>query len=218
MTPNFSLRNKMDICFVPSHDDLKPEKNIFVTTGPPNTSVFTKDHDINSGLILVGGIDNKSHVWNSKNTMEQIVSIVERDTEKKWTISSSPRTPEDMISLLEKFASDKLSTDFFRSKDTPEGWIEKQYAKNKVVWVTADSISMVYEALTAGCDVGTLPVRWKKKNSKFQKSEEYLIKNSRVSTYDMWLAGNKIAGGTPLNEAARCAREILKRWWPERLK
>lgn len=218
MTPNFPLRRKMDLCFVPQHDGLNPGNNIVVTIGPPNTATFTGDHDINCGLILVGGLDKKSHTWNSDKTMAQIESIIKKEPAKKWTISSSPRTPEDMIRLLEKFASDSFNTEFFKSADTPDGWIEKEYAKNKTVWVTADSISMVYEALTAGCNVGILPVYWKKKNSKFQKSEAYLIQNRRVTPYDMWLASNQVTNEAPLDEAARCAREILQKWWPERSK
>jgi mitochondrial fission protein ELM1 len=218
MTPNFPLTGKMDLCFVPRHDNTRADENIFFTTGPPNTAIAGADHDVNCGLILVGGLDPKSHAWNSADVMARIKSIIEIDSQKKWTISSSPRTPTDMIVLLEKCAAEYAHVEFFKSTDTPDGWIEAEYAKNKTVWVTADSISMVYEALSAGCDVGILPVEWIRESSKFIRSENYLIQNQRVTSYDQWLSVHQMIKGTPLDEASRCAREILQRWWPNRLK
>jgi mitochondrial fission protein ELM1 len=151
--------------------------------------------------------------------MAQVRSIIENQPAIKWTISSSPRTPADTVQLLEGFASQNTNVTFFRSEDTPDGWIERAYAENYTVWVTADSVSMVYEALTAGCRVGILPVDWKKKSDKFQISISYLLEKKMVTNYQTWLAGkNEIKIGVPLNEASRSAKEILTRWWPDRLK
>jgi hypothetical protein len=78
---------------------------------------------------------------------------------------------------------------------------------------------MVYEALTAGCRVGILPVRWRRKENKFQKSLDFLITNNYVTIYDTWLtAGHFTATGVRLDEASRCAQELLRRWWPIRLR
>ena len=218
MTPDFFLISKIDLCFVPQHDGQKPGTNIFFTIGPPSTAVFQDKHDSKKGLILIGGVDKKSHEWRSEAIIANIRAIIEKGRSIKWTITSSPRTPEETIVLLQNLASQNANVDFFRSADTPDGWIEKEYAKNFIVWVTADSISMIYEALTAGCSVGILPVDWKKKNSKFQRSEDYLLENKLILSYEMWLAGkNENIKVEPLDEASRCAREILRRWWPDRL-
>jgi mitochondrial fission protein ELM1 len=123
-----------------------------------------------------------------------------------------------MNRLLEELAASQTHVGFIRSEATPDGWIENAYAQNQTVWVTADSISMIFEALTAGCRVGLLPVQWKKKNSKFGNAERDLIENGWVRTYEAWLSGNDRDIGNPrLDEADRCAREILSRWWPDRL-
>ncbi|MEE8397547.1 MAG: mitochondrial fission ELM1 family protein [Desulfobacterales bacterium] len=218
MSPDPLLIGKMDLCFVPSHDRTTPSDNIFVTTGPPNPTAFTDTHDPARGLMLVGGIDKGSHRWDSKAVAAQLESIVEKDPSIVWTISSSPRTPEDMNRLLDDLAANQPRVDFIRSEATPDGWIEDAYAQNQTVWVTADSISMIFEALTAGCRVGLLPMQWKKKNSKFSDAERHLIENGWVRTYDMWLSGNDgDIGSLRLDEADRCAKEILKRWWPDRL-
>jgi hypothetical protein len=77
---------------------------------------------------------------------------------------------------------------------------------------------MVYEALGAGCRVGILPVQWKKPNNKFQKSIDYLERRKMVATYAHWLhdTGEALQPAV-LDEALRCAEEILRRWWPDRL-
>lgn len=218
MLPNFPLRYLMDLCFVPQSDRLGPQPNVFTTIGPPNTAVCKGCHERNRGLILVGGIDARSHVWDSAATLERIKTILSREPEKQWTISSSPRTPAAMLEPLRQLASAWPQVEFFQAAETPPGWIEEQYALNWTVWVTADSMSMVYEALSAGCRVGLLPVAWKKKESLFTRSEAYLRAGNLVVFFAAWLAGENIdQGGRPLNEARRCAEEILRRWWPERL-
>jgi tetraacyldisaccharide 4'-kinase len=218
MTPDFPLKGQMDLCCIPRHDCPRMTANVFITTGPPSTARAGNRHDPGKGLILVGGVDEKSHFWNTRATIEQIKTIIRKHPDRRWTVSSSPRTPEDTLTQLETLKKTEPMTFFFRSADTPPGWIEAQYNENRTTWVTADSISMVYEALTAGCQVGILPIRWKNKDNKFQRSIDDLVLAKRANTYERWVAGEELpTPASPLNEAARCANEILRRWWPERL-
>jgi mitochondrial fission protein ELM1 len=219
MSPDFPLKRAIDLCLVPRHDRQKEGDNILFTVGPPNNVVFEKEHDRGKGLILVGGVDPKSHYWRSSAVIEKIRSILEKNRSVIWTISSSPRTPEKTLLQIEKLATENPRVTFFRSEDTAGGWIEEQYARNDRVWVTADSMSMIFEALTAGCRVGILPVKWKRPNNKFQKSLNYLFANNGVTPYQSWLEGQGMkTQAAPLDEASRCAKEILRRWWPGRLK
>ena len=105
------------------------------------------------------------------------------------------------------------------SKNTPSGWVEEQYGLNRIVWVTADSVSMVYEALTAGCSVGILPVEWLHQENKFNKSLNFLSEKKMIVNFDAWQQGASMPRlkDKQLNESLRCAREILRRWWPDRL-
>ena len=219
MTPDVLLRNKFDLCFVPAHDEPAAEGNIFVTNGPPNTLRYEGRHRDNRGLILIGGVDTKSHVWKSEETTAQIRIIIDRNPALHWTISSSPRTPEDTCQFLDTIAASKKNTAFYRAATTPPGWIEEQYALNRTVWVTADSISMIYEALTAGCSVGVLPVEWVNPENKFTKSLTFLTQKELIIAFDAWLKGESMPGrkNELLNESKRCAEEILRRWWPDRL-
>ena len=150
-------------------------------------------------------------------TTQPFVSSVELVRERVPDFSDYPFCIPALRNLTTLEMNPRVT--FFRSEDTAGGWIEAQYARNDRVWVTADSMSMIFEALTAGCRVGILPVKWKRSNNKFQKSLNYLFENNRVIPYQSWLEGQGlIAQAPPLDEASRCAKEILRRWWPDRLK
>lgn len=218
MTPDFPFRRRMDLCFVPRHDRQKPAANIFCTVGPPNNVTYRKTHVHDRGLILVGGIDPKSHHWRTAPLVRRIEQLLGHDPAMTWIISSSPRTPPETIAALAEMASACPGVEFFSSQETPDGWIEAQYAASERVWVTADSVSMVYEALSAGCRVGVLPVDWKRRSNKFRRSLEDLLQKKMITTYQAWHDGDgRMQPGVRLDEASRCAREILRRWWPERL-
>jgi mitochondrial fission protein ELM1 len=219
MTPDIQMRNKFDLCCIPIHDQPAAEANVFVTQGPSNTVKFAGRQKSDRGLILVGGLDTKSHVWKSAEIVEQIRIIIDKDPAMHWTVSSSPRTPEETCRSLEDMAGTMQQLSFFRSENTPAGWVEDQYATNGIVWVTADSVSMVYEALTAGCSVGVLQVEWLRQDNKFNKSLQFLTEKEMIVDFAAWKQGAPMPTqkDEQLNESLRCAREILKRWWPNRL-
>jgi uncharacterized protein len=150
--------------------------------------------------------------------MDQVKQLKARMPEMAWTISSSPRTPAETVENLSRFAGDHHDVTFFRADETPSGWIESAYKVHSQVWVTADSVSMVYEALTAGCRVGILPVTWNQAQNKFQWGIDDLIAHGLVLDFDHWRRGEHLPEiSEALNEAERCASEILRRWWPTRL-
>jgi uncharacterized protein len=218
MSPDPLLRRWFDLCLIPRHDTPGLRANILPTFGPPCLKLSGSRHDPRQGLILAGGIDPKSHHWDSETFMAQIRQLRERMPEMRWTISSSPRTPADTVERLHRFAESQPGVTFFRADETPRGWIESAYGVHGQVWVTADSVSMVYEALTAGCRVGILPVAWKHPQNKFQKGIDDLTAHDLVLTFDRWIEGDVWSANLkPLNEAERCASEILRRWWPTRL-
>jgi mitochondrial fission protein ELM1 len=218
MSPDPLLRRWFDLCLVPRHDCPPVRKNIFPTFGPPCIKISGGRHDTLQGLILAGGIDPKSHRWDTSAFMAQVRQLRDRMPEVRWTISSSPRTPADTVEMLQRLAENHRNVAFFRAEETPSGWIESAYQAHGLVWVTADSVSMVYEALTAGCRVGILPVAWNHPHNKFQKGIDDLTKHDLVLDYQRWQAGASWPETPePLNEAERCASEILRRWWPTRL-
>jgi mitochondrial fission protein ELM1 len=218
MTPGRPWQQFFDLCFIPQHDQPAAAANVFETVGPPCPANQAPMHRQERGLILVGGIDTNSHWWDSDTVMDQISHITAHTPDKLWTISSSPRTPVEMLKHLHRFAARTSTVDFYPFQETPPGWIETAYGRHATVWVTADSVSMVYEALSTGCGVGILPVAWKNPQNKFQLGLENLYARGLAVSFNNWVAGQPVVAPThPLNEARRCAEEILRRWWPDRL-
>ena len=219
MAPDKHLLNKFDLCCIPMHDQPAVSDKVFITQGPPNTGRYEGRQQEKRGLILVGGVDTKSHVWKSAEIVDRIRIIVEKHQNMRWTVSSSPRTPEETSKDLAAMAAAGRNVTFFRSEDTPAGWIEEQYATNRIVWVTADSVSMVYESLTAGCSVGVLPVEWLHQDNKFQRSLDFLTERGLIIDFHDWQQGTSmpVLKDKLFNESKRCAEEILRRWWPGRL-
>lgn len=216
MTPASHLMAQFDLCFVPHHDMVTPAKNIFFTVGPPNMSQQSTAHDPNRSLILIGGRDESSHKWDEHKLITDLKSLINGNEKIYWLISSSPRTPESTETLISQELKSIPRVEFVPFSETGPGWVEHKYGTHESVWITADSVSMVYEALSAGCKVGILPVAWRKTNNKFQRSLDYLLDERLIVTLQQYVQG---ASGwhthEPLNEADRCAREILRRWWPK---
>ncbi|MFT5727837.1 MAG: mitochondrial fission protein ELM1 [Desulforhopalus sp.] len=216
MTPGRHLRNLFDICFVPEHDGSKKRDNYFFTCGAPNNCVDKKQHEEKKGLILLGGVDENSHTWDSNVIEKKITQIISREKGTTWIISSSPRTPQVTVEGLQKIINKADNVQFFDYKDTQKGWIEEQYTQCATVWVTSDSISMLYEALSSGCRVNVIQMPWKKNSSKFKRNEDLLIDKSLVTPFSSWERGEaKQSVVSQLNEAQRCADYIILTCWPK---
>jgi uncharacterized protein len=219
MTPPWPLRSRFDLCCSPIHDRVRPSGNVFLTIGPPNSAVAGTSHHHDIGLFCIGGEDSASHVWDDDRIVTDVRRVIERSGFRAWIMTSSPRTPQTTELKCAALAAAFPEVDFVPFDRTGPGWIEQQYHDHGTVWITADSISMVYEALSAGCRVGLIPVRWKRKESKFAYSERYLVDKKLVVSLSRWLDNPEQWGETePLDEADRCAREIIKRWWPNNLR
>ncbi len=93
---------------------------------------------------------------------------------------------------------------------TSPDWLPEQFAQSGTVWVTPDSASMVYEALSAGADVGVfdLPVN---PRSRVGWAIARLADAQRITRFANWCAHEKLNPNTqPLAEADRCAAWILE--------
>ena len=216
MTPASYLKGKFDLCFVPYHDQVTRAENIFFTVGPPNLSKQSTTHDPTKSLILIGGRDESSHSWDERKLISDLEALISGTEQVSWLISSSPRTPESTEALISKTLDTLPGVSFVPFSETAPGWVEHKYGTHESVWITADSISMVYEALSAGCKVGILPVTWHRKNNKFRRSLDHLLEEKLIVTLPQYLQGTSgWHDHEPFNEADRCAREILRRWWPK---
>lgn len=215
MSPTALLRPNFDLCFVPEHDGLKASARVFITVGAPNCCRNLGQHRQERGLIAIGGIDAKSHRWDSQAITAMVRQLVETEGNIQWTLTSSPRTPEETVEEVQKLAAAHNNLEFRHFRQTSPGWIESQYATCETAWVSGDSISMIYEALSAGCKVGLFPLDWRAPRGKFKNNEELLLQKNLVLSFDRWQQGERwLKTNTHLNEAQRCAERILRIWQP----
>ena len=94
------------------------------------------------------------------------------------------------------------------TKTTTE-WLPEQLAKTELVWVTEDSVSMVYEALSSGAKVGLLPMPKLQKSGRIAQGLEILINENYLVTYmDYIERKHLVSSPQSLQEAQRCAQII----------
>ena len=90
------------------------------------------------------------------------------------------------------------------------GW-PARWRAGRDVWVTEDSVSMIYEALTAGCRVGLLPLP-RKSAGRLHRAVDRLIEEGFVCGRNDLDAGMELpAPPRTLDEANRCAGLLLEK-------
>jgi mitochondrial fission protein ELM1 len=192
-----------DCCLIPRHDKVKISNNVIETIGPLNRVRATTEKQSNYGLMLLGGI-SKHYDWDASGLIKQIQQLQEKQKTITWMVASSRRTPNDFLHMLtEKFPHLTIITPDTVSAD----WLPEAMQKAAYIWVTQDSVSMVYEAITSGAQTGLLelPVR---KPTRVTVEMEHLKEENRVQT----LLQYKPRLLPPLNEADRCAKLLLGRF------
>lgn len=202
MKPSLPL-SLFDLCLIPEHDSPSPRSNVVTTRGALNR-MRPGDKTPGSGMILVGG-PSKHSGWDEAGLLTAIERIVSEDG-RSWRATSSRRTPAETEAKLAELPG----LEFIPAAQTPSGWLPEQLATTECCWVTGDSVSMVYEALSAGCAVGVLPVPQLKPN-RLQGGLRLLVDAKRVVMLEHWDGGSLQPDVEPLDEAGRCALELLAR-------
>lgn len=196
-----------DLCVIPEHDGVSGA-NVVVTRGALN-AVEPGAKRAGTGLILIGG-PSRHHGWAERELAAQVEAIVARDADVRWTLTTSRRTPPGTTARLQELKAANLSVVPVRA--TGPGWLPEQLAGAEFAWVSEDSVSMVYEALTAGCATGILEVP-ARRASRITRGIESLVRDGLVTGYAQWQAGAALAApAEPFNEAARVAARIAERW------
>ncbi len=198
-------RGCFDLCILPEHDGVAGDEQTLVTEGALNRVRASDTRSSKLGLILIGGT-SPHFAWNSDALALQIKSILARTPDTHWTLTNSRRTPADFLAQLPPHPN----LNIVPHTATPPDWLSAQFARCSTVWVTPDSASMVYEALSAGADVGVfdLPVN---PRSRIGWAIARLADAQRVTRFVSWCASGKLYPNVhPLAEADRCAHWILE--------
>lgn len=178
MKPNFPF-SWFDYVVIPEHDDVQASDHVIITKGALNPIVNRQQHQAGRILIALGGA-SKRHAWNENKVLDAIQNIVQDNPETEIILTTSRRTPSEFISLLQQ---QKISSmiQIFPVDETPQGWIFEEMQKAEAVWVTEDSVSMIFEALTAGCKVGVIKTE-RIKQDRITASIDQIIDSGLVST------------------------------------
>lgn len=198
-----------DLLALPRHDGVTARDNLLLTEGSLNPVLPATAADERAGLILVGG-PSPHFGWNGEALVRQIADIVQRHPQQTWTLSTSRRTPGDFLSELEAMALPRLT--LLSVEQTEPGWVARQLQRCATVWVSEDSVSMVYESLSAGARVGLLSMP-RRGRSRVAAGVDSLVERGYLTRYTDYLQHGYSNGGhrQPLQEAARVADWMLAR-------
>ena len=212
MKPSLPIRC-FDLCITPKHDyEGEAPVQVFLTNGALNAISPRPDVEKKETLLLIGG-PSKEFGWDEDYILTQL-STITRYNEGQMVLTTSRRTPSDFVQrLVAEFPSIRVEP----VESTGPTWVADHLAAAREVWVTQDSVSMVYEALSCGAPVGIIempvhPRRAGKAPSRVARGLAQLVEEGHVSTFTQWARTHILTAGVPLNEANRAAEYILTRY------
>jgi mitochondrial fission protein ELM1 len=168
----------------------------------------TKNPD--EGLMLIGGPE-REHPWVPDRLEAQITAIARRHRDIQWCAASSRRTPMDFLPQLRKLQLANLHT--VAVEDVDADWLPQKLATASTVWVTEDSVNMLYEALTAGAATGLVSMPHRDHRESKRNLGGGLLAEGLVTSFEDWQKGRDLEPPPePLDEAGRCADWILDEW------
>ena len=192
-----------DLCLLPEHDRPGQAENTIVTMGPLNSIQPRQNRDEEKGLVLVGG-QSKHFLWSNTLVLEQIKGILESGF--RWSVSDSPRTPPIMREQLRRMAEEGL--DYRPYEDHPARELMQDVAQ---IWVSEDSMSMIFEALSTGSAVGVMRLRPRRK-SRLGSVATTLFENNLLTLYDHYQGKGRLpAPSKVLQESQRVARAAAEK-------
>ena len=198
-----------DAAMIPAHDAPSERAKVLVTRGVLNSIVPTFDgRSADIGLVLLGGI-NKHFAWDDATIVAQVQAIVASQPGIHWRIGDSPRSPPALLDKLRALPANNMT--IIPYAECGPGWLPCQLAEVGQVWVSRDSVSMVYECITSGAATGLLqlePLR----SSRVTRSMQQVIDKGLATAFEHCDVNQALPPSTqPLWEADRAADWLLER-------
>lgn len=203
MKPNLPIA-WFDYAVIPEHDGIPANSRVIVTRGALNPIRNENRHQKARILIALGG-SSKRHQWNQEKVLLSVQQIVEHNPNSEIILTTSRRTPAKFIDILRQQSFAKY-LQICPVEQTPQGWIFEEMQKAEAVWVTEDSVSMIYEALTAGCRVGVIAMDRLKQDRITNSVDVLLEKKFIANVSDI----NLLPEGQLLQEADRVVHQLTK--------
>src|SRR3989338_393806 len=223
MNPASAKRKRFDLVIMPKHDRPRRKKNIVITLGALNLIdedylkeqaeiLKSKIGDISARPsigLLIGGDTKKYRL--TQGIMNQVIQEIKKaslDLDADILITTSRRTPQAIEKLLRKefsgFKNSKLLV-IANEKNIPEA-VGGILGIADFILVSAESISMVSEAVSSGKYVGVF--RLKPKGLNFRTRHELFLKNLESGGYIYSMKKDAIADRI---KSTLSARPALKR-------
>lgn len=197
-----------DANITPLHDNPPQRDNVLPTTGVMNpVAPRYEGRDQATGTFLIGGI-NDHFQWDDAEIIQQVEAICRQQPQVHWTLTDSRRSPDTFLPALATRSIANLS--LISHRDTQRGFIKQQLDSTGQLWVTRDSVSMVYECITSGAPTGLLamtPLR----QSRVVKDMGKLLQEGWLQDYTQWDLSQPLpVTAIRLWEADRGARWLLE--------
>lgn len=202
-----------DLCITPRHDVPEggvPADNTFLTNGAINCIKPHPEIEKRETLILIGG-PSKEFKWEAEHVLNQLTSIARKSTHP-IVLTTSRRTPTDFVQDVTAACPNIRVEPVDQTGPT---WVADHLASAYEVWVTQDSVSMVYEALSSGAPVGIIEMLrkgdpHKDKPSRVLRGLNMLVADGGACTFTEWAKTLTLPQPKSiLDEAGRAADFIL---------
>lgn len=213
MKPSFPL-SLVDAAIIPEHDGVQTGPNRLITEGALHPiTPMARLTDKPEALVLIGG-PSRHVFWSDEDVLAQVRQLIDGHPRWHWTISNSRRTPDALTRRLQVLAGPRVTV--VDHVETHDQWVSHALAASRAVWVTPDSVSMVFEAVTSGVPTGIFNVP-PSPRSRLAAGIDQLLARERIVGTDQQsriLAppSSQTPVATPLWEADRTARWLIKRW------
>jgi len=200
-----------DACLIPQHDLKGADHPCYIipTIGALNR-IQAGTSTSNRGLMMIGG-PSKEFAWDGE-LLQRAISEIVANSALEWHLTDSRRTP---LGFLDTISSLQLT--IHPHQQTTPDWLPAQLADVDQAWVTQDSVSMIYEALSSRASVGILPLPPLKNLSKISRAVEQLCAHQQAAFFSDWQKCHQLPASSPLREADRCAQLLLQSLYPHRL-
>lgn len=210
MTPSLPL-SWFDLCVIPQHDLPPVRANVIASRGVLNMQRASVHQQPMRGLFLIGG-PSRHHQWDEKTLITQLRQIVKETPGMRWALTTSRRTPESSRGLLKSLRG--IGVEVIPYEKTDAGWVNDAITVSSTVWVTEDSVSMIYEALTSGAATGVLWVP-RQDADRVTRGVDQLVQDGLVTPFLAWKDSHALAKqDKPINEADRVVARLME-WLPE---
>lgn len=204
MKPSLPL-SWFDYVIMPQHDHPPHQPHVMGTYGVLNPVTPAPALKQDRGLMLLGG-PSKRHGWDEEGMVSQLKAVLAAHPNVQWQISTSRRTPEHTFLEIRNIAP---HAKVWSDSETPQGWVEQQLQEAGQVWVSEDSVSMIFESLTAGGQVGVLQTPRLQEDRITQAIDQLLVQRW-LTSFESWRKSGVLQRAPRFCEADRAADWLLR--------